>query len=101
MRMVADESQRMKDTDYLCQLKAQLDDQKEIMRRMDATRREIAELGDDTNSAKYAELKASLESETEELHQNKIKSQAIVRERIIKENEAIKAKNEALKQNGN
>ena len=32
---------------------------------------------------------------------NNIKSQAIVRERINKENEAIKAKNEALKQKGN
>ena len=92
---------RMEDPDYLRQLKVQRDDQKEIMRRMAATRREIAELGDDTNSAKYVELKARLESEAEELHQNNIKSQAIVRERINRENEAIKAKNEALKQKGN
>ena len=92
---------RMKDPDYLRQLKVQRDDQKEIMRRMAATRREIAELGDDTNSAKYAELKARLDSEAEELHNNNLKSQAIVRERINKENEAIKAKNEALKQKGN
>jgi len=92
---------RMKDPDYIRQLKVQRDDQKEIMRRMTATRREIAELGDDTNSAKYVELKARLESEAEELHKNNIKSQAIVRERINKENEAIKAKNEALKQKGN
>lgn len=91
---------RMKDPDYLRQLKVQRDDQKEIMRRMAATRREIAELGDDTNSAKYAELKARLDSEAEELHNNNLKSQAIVRERINKENEAIKAKNEALKQKG-
>jgi len=92
---------RMTDPDYLRQLKVQRDDQKEIMRRMAATRREIAELGDDTNSAKYVELKARLDSEAEELHQNNIKSQAIVRERINKENEAIKAKNEALKKKGN
>ena len=91
----------MTDPDYLRQLKVQRDDQKEIMRRMAATRREIAELGSDTNSAKYAELKARLDSEAEELHQNNIKSQAIVRERINKENEAIKAKNEALKKKGN
>ena len=91
---------RMKDPDYLRQLKVQRDDQKEIMRRMAATRREIAELGGDTNSAKYAELKARLDSEAEELHNNNLKSQAIVRERINKENEAIKAKNEALKQKG-
>ena len=91
---------RMKDPDYIRQLKVQRDDQKEIMRRMAATRREIAELGGDTNSAKYAELKARLDSEAEELHNNNLKSQAIVRERIIKENEAIKAKNEALKQKG-
>ena len=92
---------RMTDPDYLRQLKVQRDDQKEIRRRMAATRREIAELGDDTNSAKYVELKARLDSEAEELHQNNIKSQAIVRERINKENEAIKAKNEALKKKGN
>jgi len=92
---------RMTDPDYLRQLKVQREDQIEIMRRMAATRREIAELGGDTNSAKYAELKARLESEAEELHQNNIKSQAIVRERINKENAAIKAKNEALKKKGN
>ena len=92
---------RMKDPAYLEQLKVQRDDQKEIMRRMTATRREIAELGDDTNSAKYAELRARLESEAEELHRNNLKSQAIVRERINRENEAIKAKKEALKQKGN
>jgi hypothetical protein len=92
---------RMKDPDYLRQLKVQREDQKEIMRRMVATREEIAALGDDTNSAKYVELRARLESEAEELHKNNLKSQAIVRERINKENEAIKAKNEALKQKGN
>lgn len=92
---------RMDDPDYLRQLKVQRDDQKAIMRRMAATRAEIAALGDDTNSTKYAELIARLESEAKELHMNNIKSQAIVRERINKENEAIKAKNEALKQKGN
>ena len=92
---------RMKDPDYLRQIKVQRDDQKEIMRRMDATRREIATFGEDTNSEKYVELRARLESEAEELHKNNLKSQAIVRERINKENEAIKAKNEALKQKGN
>ena len=92
---------RMKDPAYLEQLKVQRDDQKEIMRRMTATRREIAELGDNTNSTKYAELMARLESEAEELHRNNLKSQAIVRERINRENEAIKAKKEALKQKGN
>ena len=91
---------RMRDPAYLEQLKVQRDDQKEIMRRMAATRDEIAALGDDTNSAKYVELRARLESEAEELHKNNLKSQAIVRERINKENEAIKAKNEALKQKG-
>lgn len=92
---------RMDDPDYLRQLKVQRDDQKAIMRRITATRREIAELGDNTNSTKYAELMARLESEAEELHRNNLKSQAIVRERINRENEARKAKNEALKQKGN
>ena len=92
---------RMDDPDYLRQLKAQRDDQKEIMRRMVATRREIAELGADTNSAKYAELKARLESEAAEMEKNRILSLAIVRERINRENEAINAKKEALKEKGN
>ena len=92
---------RMTDPAYLEQLKVQRDEQKEIMIRMNATRREIAALGDDTNSTKYAELKARLESEAEELSKNNLKSQAIVRERINRENEAIKAKKETLKQKGN
>ena len=92
---------RMTDPAYLEQLKVQRDEQKEIMIRMNATRKEIAALGDDTNSTKYAELKARLESEAEELSKNNLKAQAIVRERIKRENEAIKAKQESLKQKGN
>lgn len=92
---------RMTDPAYLEQLKVQRDEQKEIMVRMNATRREIAALGDDTNSVKYAELKARLESEAEELSKNHLKAQAIVRERINRENAAIKAKKESLKQKGN
>ena len=92
---------RMNDPAYLEQLKVQRDEQKEIMVRMNATRREIAALGDDTNSVKYAELKARLESEAEELSQNHLKAQAIVRARINRENAAIKAKKESLKQKGN
>ena len=92
---------RMKDPDYLRQIKVQRDDLKEIMRRMAATRAEIAALGDDTNSAKYAELRARLESEAAEVEKNRILSQTIVRERMRRENEAIEAKQKALKQKGN
>ena len=92
---------RMNDPDYLRQLKAQRDNQREIMRRMVETRREIAALGDDTNSAKYAELRARLESEAAEIEKNRILSQAIVRERIHRENEAVNAKKNTLKQKGN
>ena len=88
---------RMNDPDYLRQLKAQRDDQKEIMRRMVETRREIAALGDDTNSPKYAELRARLESQAAEIEKNRILSQNIVRERINRENEAINAKKKNLK----
>ena len=88
---------RMDDPDYLRQLKVQRDEQREIMRRMAATRREIAALGDDTNSAKYAELRARLESEAAEIEKNRILSQNIVRERINRENEAINAKKKNLK----
>ena len=92
---------RMKDPDYIRQLQAQRDNQREIMRRMVATRAEIAALGDDTNSPKYAELRARLESQAAEIEKNRILSQAIVRERINRENEAINAKKEALKEKGN
>ena len=92
---------RMTDPAYLEQLKVQRDEQKEIMIRMNETRKEIAALGGETNSAKYAELKARLEREAEELNQNHLKAQAIVRERINRENAAIEAKKEALKQKGN
>ena len=92
---------RMTDPAYLEQLKVQRDEQKEIMIRMNETRKEIAALGGETNSAKYAELKARLECEAEELNQNHLKAQAIVRERINRENAAIEAKKEALKQKGN
>lgn len=88
---------RMNDPDYLRQLKVQRDDQREIMRRMAETRREIAALGDDTNSPKYAELKARLESQAVEIEKNRILSQNIVRERIERENEAINAKKNNLK----
>ena len=88
---------RMDDPDYLRQLKVQRDEQKEIMRRMAATRREIAALGDDTNSPKYAELRARLESEAAEIEKNRILSQNIVRERTNRENEAINAKKKNLK----
>ena len=91
---------RMTDPAYLEQLKVQRDEQKAIMIRMEATRKEIAALGDDTNSVKYAELRARLESEAEELSKNHLKAQAIVRERINRENEAIEAKKKASKQRG-
>ena len=88
---------RMDDPDYLRQLKVQRDEQREIMRRMAETRREIAALGDDTNSPKYAELMARLESEALEIEKNRILSQNIVRERTNRENEAINAKKKNLK----
>jgi len=92
---------RLKDPDYLRQLKVQRDDQKAVMRRMAATRAEIAALGDETNSAKYAELRARLEAEAAEFEKNRILSQTIVRDRIRRENEAIDAKKGNLKQKDN
>lgn len=93
---------RLKDPAYLEQVRVQRDEFQEIMRRIDATRREIAALGEnpDTNSPRYVELRKKLESQAEEIEKNRIKSQMIVRDRIARENEAIKAKQENLKQKG-
>ena len=46
------------------------------------------------------ELRRQLESQAAEIEKNRIKSQMIVRDRIAQENEAIKAKQENLKQKG-
>lgn len=93
---------RLKDPAYLEQVRVQRDEFQEIMRRIDATRREIAALGEnpDTNSPRYVELRKKLESQAAEIEKNRIKSQMIVRDRIAQENEAIKAKQENLKQKG-
>ena len=93
---------RLKDPAYLEQVRVQTEEFREIMRRIDATRREIAALGEnpDTNSPRYVELRRQLESQAAEIEKNRIKSQMIVRDRIAQENEAIKAKQENLKQKG-
>lgn len=88
---------RMKDPSYLEQLKVQRDDLKDIMLRIDATRREIAALGSDTNSELYVSLTNRLAEQAREVELNRVKSQVIVRERIMREQEAIKAKKESQK----
>jgi uncharacterized membrane protein len=90
---------RIADPEYRKQLEVQRNEYKEILRRIDATQREIAELGDDTNSERYVMLTNRLYQQAAEVDANRKKSQAIVRNRINRENETLK-KQEFMKQKG-
>lgn len=76
---------RIKDPEYVAKLNAQRDEMHAIMRRIDATRREIAALGGDTNSEKYVSLTNRLAAQAAEIEANRLKSEAIVREHILRE----------------
>lgn len=90
---------RIEDPEYREQLRVQRDELKEILRRIDATQREIAELGDDTNSEHYVSLTNRLYQQAAEVDANRRKSQAIVRNRINRENEELN-RQDFLKQKG-
>ena len=61
---------------------------------------ELAALGAETNTPKAAEIMESLQAEKERMLKNRIKSQALVRDRINREHESAKAIEEASKQKG-
>ena len=92
---------RLKDAEYTKKLEVQRDEQKDIAKRLVAIRAELEALKDeDTNSPRVVELKRQFRAAEEEMTKNRIISQALVRERILQEQEAIKAKKEASKQKG-
>ena len=92
---------RMKDPAYLKEIDALRQEQKSIAKRLTTIRAEMAALGDETNSARYAELKAQFDAARADVEKNRFRAQATVRDRILKENEAIKkAKDNDLKEKG-
>ena len=91
---------RIKDAEYTAALEKQRDEQKGIMRRMAALQSELAALGSETNTPKAAQLLEELQTEKERMLKNRIKSQALVRDRMNREHESAKAIEEASKQKG-
>ncbi len=89
---------KLDEPSYREQVKVQVDDLKEIMLRIEATRREIAALGGDTNSERYAALTNRLAMQAAEVERNRLKGEAIVRERMKRDRD--EAKQESLKQKG-
>ena len=91
---------RMEDPAYLKKIDGFRAEQKGIAKRLAAIRTEMAALGDDTNSARYVELKAQFEAACRDVEQNRFKAQMAVRDRMLQEEEAIKAKEKNLKEKG-
>ncbi len=92
---------RIRDAEYIEALEKQRGEQKDITRRIVALQAELAALGAETNTPKAAEIMESLQAEKERMLKNRIKSQALVRDRINREHESAKAIEEASKQKGN
>jgi len=85
---------RMKDPEYVGQLKSQLEVQKEITSRASAIYQELeAAREEDPESEKTKELEKKYEAAALELEKQRILNMAIIRERINRENaERAKAK---------
>ena len=91
---------RIKDAEYIEALEKQRGEQRDITRRIVALQAELAALGAETNTPKAAEIMESLQAEKERMLKNRIKSQALVRERMNREHESAKAIEEASNQKG-
>ena len=92
---------RMHDPAYLKQLDALRAEQKAIAKRLVEARAALAaakEKGED--SQEYRDAQAKMEAATKDFNVNRAKAQLAVRERITKENAAIKAKQESSKKKG-
>ena len=91
---------RMEDPKYLQKIDELRTEQKSIAKRLSTIRAEMAALGSDTNSARYAELQAEFEAARRDVEQNRAQAQRAVRDRILQEEAAIKAKEKNLKEKG-
>ena len=91
---------RIRDAEYIDALEKQRTELKDITRRLVSLQTELAALGAETNTPKAAEIMESLQAEKERMLKNRIKSQALVRDRMNREHESAKAIEEASKQKG-
>ena len=92
---------RMHDPAYLKELDALRQEQKQVARMLGEARAALdaaAEKGEDSEEFKAA--KAKMAAAQDAFQKNRIKAQTIVRDRIMQENDAIKAKQEASKEKG-
>ena len=92
---------RMHDPVYLKQLDELRAEQKEVAKRLveaRAARDAAKEKGED--SQEYRDALAKMEAAIKDFNINRVNSQLVVRDRIMRENNAIKAKQEASKQKG-
>lgn len=89
---------RMHDPRYLQMMKTQHENQRGLMRQIDAVRQAYAaEKARDPASPKLADLQEQMEALSAEILQNRKVSQEIIRQRIMMEQEAIAAKKAAQK----
>ena len=92
---------RMHDPAYLKELDALRQEQKGIARLLgeaQAALEQAKEKGEDSEEFKAAQAKMAAAKEA--FQKNRIKAQTLVRDRIMQENDAIKAKQESSKEKG-
>ena len=92
---------RMHDPEYLKQIDKLRDEQKEIAGRLVAARAALdaaKEKGED--SPEYKAAAENMEAVKQDFARNRTNAERLVRDRIMRENDAIKAKQESLKQKG-
>jgi len=92
---------RMHDPAYLKQLDELREEQRQVAVKLSAAKAALdaaKEKGED--SPEYKSAQQALEAAKSDFLKNRAKAQLTVRERIMQENDAIKAKQEASKQKG-
>ncbi len=92
---------RMHDPAYVKQLDSLREEQRQVAMKLSAARADLdaaKEKGED--SPEYKAAKEKMEAAKNDFLKNRAKAQLVVRERIMQENDAIKAKQEASKQKG-
>lgn len=92
---------RMHDPEYLKQIDKMRAEQNEVAKRLMEGRAALdaaKEKGED--SQEYRDALAKMEAAIKDFNINRVNSQLVVRDRIMRENNAIKAKQEASKQKG-
>jgi len=92
---------RMHDPEYLKQIDDLREEQKAVAKRLMEARAALdaaKEKGEDSQD--YRDALAKMEAATKDFNDNRAKAQLVVRDRIMRENNAITAKQKASKQKG-